>query len=98
MIYAFVPEKNRLTQADLCVKQRLYLVILCVSKLGNNKQMIRNPVKSHPVLFFVVSFHKKGLRKSQNQLRVGRFSMNMTSIDRLQLQTAHIIFVEYWCI
>ncbi len=56
--------------------------------------MIRNSVKSHHILFFVGSFHKKALRKSQNQLRVGRFSMNMTLIDRLQLQTSHIIFVE----
>ncbi len=76
------------------MKQRLYLVILCVSKLRNNKQMIRNSAKSHPILFFVVSFHKGALRKSQNQLRVGRLSMNMTLIDRLQLQTSHIIFVE----
>jgi cytochrome c-type biogenesis protein CcmE len=81
--------------ADLYVKQRLYLVILCVSKLGNNKQMVPNSVKSHRILFFVASFHKKALRKSQNQLRVGRFSMNMTLIDRLQLQTCHIIFVEF---
>jgi hypothetical protein len=57
--------------------------------------MIRNSVKSHPILFFVVDFHKKALRKSQNQLRVGRFSMNMTLIDRLQLQTSLIIFVEF---
>ncbi len=56
--------------------------------------MIRNSVKSHRILFFVVSFQKKALRKSQNQLRVGRFSMNMALIDRLQLQTCHIIFVE----
>jgi hypothetical protein len=56
--------------------------------------MIRNSVKSHRILFFVVSFHKKALR-SQNQLRVGRFSMNMTLVDRLQLQTSHIIFVEF---
>jgi hypothetical protein len=57
--------------------------------------MIRNLVKSHRILFFIVSFHKKALRKSQNQLRVGRFSMNMTLIDRLQLQTSYIIFVEF---
>ncbi len=57
--------------------------------------MIRNSVKSHRILFFVVSFHKKALSKSQNQLRVGRVSMNMTLIDRLQLQTSHIIFIEF---
>jgi hypothetical protein len=57
--------------------------------------MIRNSVKSHRILFFVVSLHKKALRKSQNQLRVGRFSMNMTLIDRLQLETSHIIFFEF---
>jgi hypothetical protein len=68
---------------------------LCVSKLGDNKQMIRYSMKSYRILFFVVSFHKKALRKSQNQLRVGRLSMNMTLIDRLQLQTSHIIFVEF---
>jgi len=64
--YPFVSEKNRFTKADLCLKKRVYLVILCVSKLGNNKQMIRNSVKTHPILFFVVSFYKKALRKSQN--------------------------------
>jgi hypothetical protein len=45
-------------------------------------------------LCFVVSFYKKALRKSQKQLRICRFSMNMTLIDRLQLQTFDIIFVE----
>ncbi len=57
--------------------------------------MIRHSLKTHRILFFVVSFLKKALRKSQNQLRVSRFSMNMTLIDRLQLQTSHIIFVEF---
>ncbi len=57
--------------------------------------MIRNSVKSHLSLFFVVSFHKKALRKSQNQLRFDRFSMNITLTDRLQLETSHIIFVEF---
>jgi hypothetical protein len=57
--------------------------------------MIRKSVKSHRILFFVVSFHMKALSKSQNELRVGRFSMNMTLIDRLKLQTSHVIFVEF---
>jgi len=45
----------------LWVKQGFYLIIFYVSKLGNNKQMIRNSVKSHRILFFVGSFHKKVL-------------------------------------
>jgi hypothetical protein len=52
-------KKNRFTEADLCVKQRPYLVILCVSKLGNNKQMIRDSVKSHRILFFCSKFSQE---------------------------------------
>jgi hypothetical protein len=86
-------------QSHVCKKfsrAKFFALAALQGKQGRAKE-INSPCRAAlpcDSLCFVVSFYKKALRKSQKQLRICRFSMNMTLIDRLQLQTFDIIFVE----